>query len=63
MKCPFRKETHTIGDWTYENFGECYKEECPFYGKKEYKKRYEGGYYELTGPGCRRVCEASEDKK
>lgn len=63
MKCPFRKEIHTIGDWTVENFGECYEAECPFYGKPEYKKRYDGGYYEVTKPVCRRACEESEDKE
>ena len=60
MKCPFRKETHTMGDWVVENFGECYKEECPFYGKTEYKKRYNGGYNEVMNPVCRRACEESE---
>lgn len=63
MKCPFRKEIHRMGDWTIEDFGECYKEECPFYGKKELQKRYEGGYNEVINPLCRRVCEESDDKK
>ena len=63
MKCPFRKETHTIGDWVVENFGECYKEECPLYGKTQYKKQYNGGYNEVTSPVCRRACEEGEDKK
>ena len=63
MKCPFRKEIHKMGDWTYENFGECYKEECPFYGDRERKKRYDGGYYEVIKQVCRRACEASEDKE
>ena len=62
MKCPFRKETHTMGAWVVENFGECYKEECPFFGKTERKKRYEGGYYEVINPVCRRAYEESEDE-
>lgn len=49
-----------MGDWVVENFAECYKEECPFYGKTERKKRYEGGYYEVMKPVCRRACEESE---
>ncbi len=63
MKCPYRKEIHTMGNWTIENFGECYEEECPFYGKTERKKRYEGGYNEVMKPICRRVSEESEDKE
>ena len=63
MKCPFRKEIHRIGDYTFENFLECYEEECPFYGKTEYKKRYNGGYDELISPVCRRAYEKSEDEK
>jgi hypothetical protein len=63
MKCPYRKEIHTMGDWTVENFAECYKEECPFYGKKERKKRYEGGYYEVINSICRRAQEESGDKE
>ena len=62
MKCPFRKETHTMGDWVVENFGVCYEKECPFYGKTEYKKRYSGGYDELINPVCRRACESEEKK-
>ena len=63
MKCPFRKEVHTMGDWVVENFAECYKEECPFFGKTERKKRYEGGYGDVTILVCRRACEESEDKE
>ena len=63
MKCPFRKETHNMGAWTVENFGECYKEECPFYGKTERKKRYNGGYDIVTSLVCRRACDGSEDEK
>lgn len=62
MKCPFRKETHTMGDYVVENFGECYKEECPFFGKTEHKKRYEGGYYEVINPICRRAYEKGEEE-
>ena len=43
-----------------EEFAECYKEECPFFGKTERKKRYEGGYYEVLKPICRRAYEESE---
>ena len=63
MKCPFRKETYVIANRTVENFLECYEAECPFYGKPEYKKRYDGGYYEVTKPVCRRACEESENEK
>ena len=63
MKCPFRKETHTMGAWVVENFGECYKEECPFFGKTGRKKRYEGGYYEVMKPVCRRACEGGEERE
>lgn len=63
MKCPFRKETYVIANRTVENFLECYKEECPFYGKAAYKKRYNGGYDEVMKPVCRRACEESEDKE
>lgn len=62
MKCPFRKEIYVIANKTVENFLECYKEECPFYGKRERKKRYEGGYTEVINPICRRACDESEDK-
>lgn len=62
MKCPFRKEIHTMGDWVVENFAECYKEECPFFGKTEHKKRYEGGYTEIIKPICRRAYEKDEEK-
>ena len=62
MKCPFRKEIYVIANKTVENFAECYKEECPFWGKRERKKRYEGGYTEVIKPICRRACEESEDK-
>lgn len=63
MKCPYRKEIIVIANRTVENFGECYEKECPFYGKTEHKKRYEGGYYEVMNPICRRTCEESGDKK
>ena len=63
MKCPYRKEIHKMGDWTVVNFGECYKEECPFYDKTEHKKRYNGGYDIVIRPVCRRACEESEDEK
>ena len=40
MKCPFRKTTKThiyIEETiTEEKFGECYKEECPFYCEHPY---------------------------
>ena len=41
MKCPYRKKTTTknVDDSvTYEDFMDCYKEECPFY----YKGKYSG---------------------
>ena len=64
MKCPFRKITIDNGyNEIVEEFAECYKEECPFFGKTERKKRYEGGYYEVMKPVCRRACEESEDKE
>ena len=63
MKCPFRKEIHKTGEWTVVNFGDCYEKECPFYGKAERKKRYNGGYDIVTSPVCRRACEESEDKE
>ena len=63
MKCPFRKETYVIANRTVENFLECYEEECPFYGRTEHKKRYNGGYNEVITPVCRRVCEESEDER
>lgn len=37
MKCPYRKKTTVRnGDnsITYEDFMDCYKEECPFYSKR-----------------------------
>ena len=61
MKCPYRKETYVIANRTVENFLDCYEKECPFYGKIERKKRYEGGYYEVINPVCRRACEESEE--
>lgn len=63
MKCPYRKETYIIANRTVENFLECYGEDCPFYGKEKYKKRYNGGYDEVTAPVCRRACEESEEKR
>ena len=40
MICPFRiNKIHTCHDgktWIYEEFGECYKEGCPYWGKLEY---------------------------
>ena len=63
MKCPFRKETYVIANRTVENFLECYEEECPFYGKAKYKKRYNDGYDEATAPVCRRACEESEERE
>lgn len=63
MKCPYRKETIVIANRTVENFGECYGNECPFYGKTERKKRYEGGYYEVTKQACRRTDFEREDKE
>lgn len=36
MKCPYRKQTTTRNgenSVTYEDFMDCYKEECPFYYK------------------------------
>lgn len=64
MKCPYRKITLDNGyNEIIENFAECYKEECPFYGKTEYKKRYNGGYDEVMKPVCRRACKESEDKE
>lgn len=59
MKCPFRKETHQIGDYTFENFGECYGKECPYFGKEQTKHRYEGGFETVILPICRR-CEEKE---
>lgn len=35
MRCPYRKTIHKCGDYTIEEFGECYKEECPFYEIKK----------------------------
>ena len=63
MKCPYRKETYVIANRTVENFLECYGEDCPFYGKAKYKKRYNGGYDEVTAPVCRRACEESEENE
>lgn len=57
MKCPYRKEIHQMGDYTIENFGECYGNECPFYGKREMKHRYNGGFEEIIKPICRRAYE------
>lgn len=63
MKCPYRKITIDNGyNEIIEEFAECYKEECPFFGKTERKKRYEGGYYEVMKPVCRRACEEREDE-
>ena len=64
MKCPYRKITIDNGyNEIIEEFAECYEEECPFYGKAEYKKRYNGGYTEVTSPVCQRACVEGEDKK
>ena len=61
MKCPYRKETHTQGDWVTENFGECYKNECPFYRTTTKKQKYDGGHNFVTVGTCRRVEKESED--
>lgn len=62
MKCPYRKETIVIANRTVENFGECYGNECPFYGKTERKKRYYGGYDLVTNLVCRRADSESEEE-
>ncbi len=39
MKCPYRKQTTTKNGENgiiYEDFMECYKEECPYYYKGKY---------------------------
>ena len=40
MKCPYRKQTTTKDSIIYEDFMDCYKEECPFYyrGQEEYEE-------------------------
>lgn len=63
MKCPYRKETHTQGDYVTENFGECYKYECPFYEKTNEKRSHDGGNTWFTVYTCRRAKNESEDKK
>ena len=41
MKCPYRMdEVHDCHDatktWVYIEFGDCYKEDCPYWGTIEY---------------------------
>lgn len=57
MKCPYRKITTEIDGLVIEDFAECYKGDCPYFGRKVQEKRYEGGYREIIKPECRRVYE------
>lgn len=62
MKCPYRKETHTQGDWVTENFGECHKHECPFYERTNDKQSFDRGKTWETVYICRRAKNESEGK-
>ena len=53
MKCPYRVDEvknyfHDGKTWTYEEFADCYKDNCPFWGV--IKHPIEGIVY-----GCRKV--------
>ena len=61
MKCPYRKIKYADGAKLIEEFGDCYENECPFYGREVLKKRYEGGYTKILEPVCRREEKESED--
>ncbi len=63
MKCPYRKQIHTQGDWVTENFGECYKRECPFYEITNEKVSYDRGNTWVNVCTCRRAKNESEDTK
>lgn len=55
MKCPFRKITLTYSNVTEEKFGECYKEECPFYKKETTGSVTNGKYVSKEKEKCRRT--------
>lgn len=37
MKCPYRRNILHKPEGDFEEFGECYEKECPFYLKNEWK--------------------------
>ena len=65
MKCPWITETihkpERYGNYgripakDIVKFGDCLKEECPFWGKEVKEHRQEGGYRTVTRPICRRA--------
>ena len=57
MKCPYRKETAKLNGRAVENFGECYKSECPFYDKL-----VKGGNTTQITHICRRASKEGEGR-
>lgn len=74
MKCPFRtiitkqniygegdKSGKVITAVTSEEFADCIKNDCPYYGKKVLVTRDMGGYESRIKSACRKILEEAKE--